>query len=348
MFRFANDTYLYLLLLIPVLVLVHYLYRYFQKRQSEKIGDLELIKKLSPSFSKKRLHIKFWIWIVAILFVILALARPQLGSKVEKASRRGVDLMICMDVSRSMLANDISPNRMERAKQALNQLVNKLENDRIGIVVFAGKSFIQLPITNDFGAAKMFIDNISTNLIGQQGTALGSAIDLALTSFDLEEQSLNTRAIIAITDGENFEDDAVASAKNAVENGVRVHAIGVGTTTGTTIPVLTRSGNIDYHRDRQGNVVVTKLDETYLQKVIAAGKGAYVRATNADMGLDKIMEEIDKMEKKDYDEVSYTDYEDIFMYFLIVAFVLLIIDQLLLARKNRFSGSIKLFKNKHI
>ncbi len=348
MFRIVNEFYLWLLILIPILIFIHYLLLFYRKKKLKSLGDHFLIEKLMPTYSGIRHNLKFWILISSLILIIFSLTRPQFGSKIDKAQRKGVDLMICFDVSRSMLAQDIQPSRIERSKQAMLKLIDELNNDRIGIVVFAGKSFIQLPITNDYGAAKMFIDRISTDIVEQQGTSIGSAIDLALSSYNLEEEAINSRAIIVITDGENFEDDAIASAQEAVKKNVKVHAIGVGTMEGSPIPILKQNGQVDYHRDGQGNVVVSKMDEPYLQKLVAPGKGIYVRATTSDMGLSKIMNEIDKMDKKEYDSVEYTDYDDAFQYFLALALFLLIFDFLILDRKNKFANSIKLFKQKHL
>lgn len=348
MFRFVNEFYLWLLILIPIMIIVHFWILKNRAKNILKLGDNALLERLMPNYSKNRFHVKFWIFIVAIALIIFSLSRPQFGSKIDKAQRKGVDLMVCFDVSRSMLAEDIQPSRIERSKQAMLKMIDQLNNDRIGIVVFAGKSFIQLPITNDYGAAKMFIDRISTDIVEQQGTSIGSAIDLALSSFNLEEESPNSRAIIVITDGENFEDDAISSAEQAIEKKVRIHAIGVGTANGSPIPVVGSNGQKDYHRDQQGNVVVSKLDEAYLQKLAATGKGIYVRASNSDMGLSKILDEIDKMDKKEYDSVEYTDYDDAFYYFLALALILLFVDGIILPRKNKFANSIKLFKHKHL
>ncbi len=348
MFRFANEFYLWFLLVIPIMYVMHRWVMVWRKKRLAKLGDSSLILSLMPSYSMNRLHLKFWLFAIAIALMIFSLSRPQFGSKVDKAQRKGVDLMVCFDVSRSMLATDIQPSRIDRSKQAMIRMVDELKNDRIGIVVLAGKSFIQLPITNDYGAAKMFIDRLSTNLIDQQGTAIGSAIELAASSFNLEEETPNSRAIIVLTDGENFEDDAIAVASEVAKNNIKVHAIGVGSPTGSPIPIVRQNGQQDFHRDQSGNVVVTKLDEPYLQKLASAGKGIYVRATTSDVGLSKILNEIDKMEKVEYDSVEYTDYDDAYYYFLALAFLLLCIDLLVLQRKNKYADSVKLFQQKHL
>lgn len=348
MFRFANEFYLWFLLVIPFMYLMHRLLKVWRRKRMESLGDSNLILNLMPSYSSNRLNLKFWLFTIAFALMIFSLSRPQFGSKVEKAQRKGVDLMVCFDVSRSMLATDIQPSRLERSKQALNRMVDELKNDRIGIIIFAGKSFIQLPITNDYGAAKMFIDRLSTNLINQQGTAIGGAIELAASSFNLEEESLNNRAIIVLTDGENFEDDPIAVASELAKKNIKVHAIGVGSPSGSPIPIVRQNHQTDFHRDRDGNVVVTKLDEAFLQKLASAGKGIYVRATTADIGLSKILNEIDKMDKVEYDSVEYTDYDDAYYYFLALAFLLLCIDLLILQRKNKYADSVKLFQQKHL
>lgn len=348
MFRFANEFYLWFLLVIPLMYVLHRIVMRGRKKRMKRLGDSALILDLMPSYSSNRLHFKFWLFTTAFALMIFSMSRPQFGSKVEKAQRKGVDLMVCFDVSRSMLATDIQPSRLERSKQALNRMVDELKNDRIGIIIFAGKSFIQLPITNDYGAAKMFIDRLSTNLINQQGTAIGGAIELAASSFNLEEESLNNRAIIVLTDGENFEDDPIAVASELAKKNIKVHAIGVGSPSGSPIPIVRQNHQTDFHRDRDGNVVVTKLDEAFLQKLASAGKGIYVRATTADIGLSKILNEIDKMDKVEYDSVEYTDYDDAYYYFLALAFLLLCIDLLILQRKNKYADSVKLFQQKHL
>ena len=348
MFRFANEYYLWFLLFIPLMYVLHRVVMVWRRKRLERLGDSSLIISLMPSYSVNRLHLKFWFYAFAVALMIFSLSRPQFGSKVDKAQRKGIDLMICFDISRSMLATDIQPSRIERSKQAMMRMIDELKNDRIGIVVFAGKSFIQLPITNDYGAAKMFIDRLSTNLIDQQGTAIGGAIELAVSSFNLEEESPNSRAIIVLTDGENFEDDAIAVASEVAKKNIKVHAIGVGSPSGAPIPVVRANGQMDFHRDQAGNVVVTKLDEPYLQKLATAGKGIYVRATNTDLGLSKILNEIDKMDKVEYDSVEYTDYDDAFYYFLGLAFLFLCIDLLVLQRKNKYADSVKLFQQKHL
>ncbi len=340
MIRLAHQYYLYGLVLIPVFIILFWLFLLWKQKALKTFGDLSVIKQLMPDISKTRPLIKFILLMLAFVFLIIGLANPQIGSKLEKATRKGVELMICLDVSNSMLAEDIKPSRLERAKFSISKLIDKLEDDRIGIVIFAGEAFTQLPITSDRSAAKMFASSISTDLIPVQGTSIGAAINLALKSFD--ENNNKNKAIIVISDGENHEDDAVNAAKAAMEKNIHVHAIGIGTPDGAPIP-LPNSSN-QYLKDNAGNTVVTKLDETALQLLAAAGNGTYVRASSAEIGLNTVFSEINKMEKKEYESKVYADYEDRFQYFIGIALVFLLIEIFVFERKSKLFARFNPFK----
>ena len=281
MIRLAHHYFLYCFILIPVFIILFLLYRTWKQKALKSFGEYNAISRLMPDISKSRPIIKFILLMLAFVFLIIGLADPQIGSKLEKAQRKGVDLMLCMDVSYSMLAEDIKPSRLERAKLAISKLVDKLEDDRIGIVIFAGEAFTQLPITSDHAAAKMFSSTIGTDLMPVQGTAIGAAINLAVKSFN--ENNLKNKAIIVLSDGENHEDDAVGAVKDAYEKGIQVSTIGLGTVEGAPIPMP--NSNNQYLKDNTGNTVVTKLDEPELQQIAAAGHGIYVKATMAETGL---------------------------------------------------------------
>ncbi len=347
MIRFEYLYMLWLLILIPILIGLFYYGRFVRKKQISKLGKVEIINKLVPTLSNFRAPFKFWLTLLALVLLILAAARPQMGSKIEKAKRKGVELMLCLDISNSMLANDIKPTRLERSKQAIIQLIKRLDNDKIGIVVFAGKSFVQLPLTDDYGAALMYVDRINTDLIYSQGTAIGSAIDLAAESFQKTKTKPRNRAIIVISDGENHEDDAMDAAKRAKANFVKVHTIGVGTPEGAPIPSVNGT-QVDYKRDADGQVVVSKLNEQMLRDIADKGDGVFIRANNSDFGLDKIFDQVAKMEKEEFESINYSDYEDQYISFILLAFVILLVEQLLNYRKSYLSKKINEFTTQKI
>ena len=340
MFRFAHTEFLYALIIIPVLIVLFALTRISRKKALERFGQKDIVDQLMPNVSKVRPVIKFIIWMIALAAIILAIAQPQFGSKLKTEKRKGVELIIALDVSNSMLAEDIQPNRLERAKRAISRLTDNLSDDKIGLIVFAGDAYTQLPITSDYASAKLFLNSVSTQIVPRQGTAIGAAINLAQNSFS--PQFNGNKAIIIITDGENHEDDAVGAATTAAESGIIVHTIGMGLPQGAPIPVE-RNGQRDYWKDKDGQVVVTKLDEQMLQQIAAAGKGVYVRANNAQVGLNTLFTEINKMEEAEMESVVYAEYEDQFQWFIGFALLLLLIDYLILERKNKYLKNIKLF-----
>jgi Ca-activated chloride channel family protein len=279
---------------------------------------------------------------LAYTMLVFGLANPQIGSKLVEGERKGIDIMVALDVSNSMLAQDIEPNRLERAKQAISKLIDKLGNDRIGMIVFAGNAYVQLPITTDHAAAKMFLSTISTNVVPTQGTAIGEAIELSEKSFDNETHS---RVIIVITDGENHEDDAVKIAEGAAEKNISVYTIGMGLPQGSPIPEIDKYGRqTGFKKDRDGNTVVTKLNEDMLQQIAAAGNGIYVRANNTQAGLSKVFEEVNKLEKTEFESKIFSDYEDRFQYFIALSILFLLFELLIFERKSKLLSKIELFK----
>ena len=326
MLIFANQQYLFLLLLVPLMPLLYALVRWLRKRRLSRIGDPALVKQLIPSWSGAKGWVRLVLFDLAFAFFVVGLARPQIGAKLQERETRGAEIMICLDVSNSMLARDYSPNRLERAKLAISRITDKLQDDRIGLIIFAGSSFVQLPITNDYVSAKMFLSSINPESVPVQGTAIGDAILTAARSFSA--QSEKSRAIIVITDGENHEDDPVEAAKQAAEMGIKVYTIGVGSLRGEPIPM-----DGDLLKDKDGNIVVTRLDESTLQKVAEVGNGAYVHAGNEEFGLNPIINDIDKLEEETFNSVVFEEYDEQYMYFFAVALVLLVLELLIGERR---------------
>lgn len=339
MFRFEEPTYLYLLLLLPFLG-AFYLYSNYRRRKAiRKFGDPVLMAQLMPDVSKYRPDVKFWLVFAAIGLFAVLLARPQFGSKLETVKRQGVEVMIALDISNSMLAQDVQPSRLEKAKRLVAQLVDKMENDKVGMIVFAGDAFTQLPITSDYISAKMFLESINPSLISKQGTAIGAAINLATRSFTPQEGV--GRAVIVITDGENHEGGAVEAAKAAAEKGIQVSVLGVGMPDGAPIPV---EGTNDFRRDRDGNVVVTRLNEQMCQEIAQAGDGIYVRVDNSNAAQKVIAQEINKMAKADVETQVYTEFNEQFQAVAWIILLLLLAEMLILERKNPLFRNIHLFK----
>lgn len=339
MFRFEEPTYLYLLILLPFLA-AFYLYSNYRRRKAIlKFGDPVLMAQLMPDVSKYRPDVKFWLVFAAIGLFAVLLARPQFGSKLETVKRQGVEVMIALDISNSMLAQDVQPSRLEKAKRLVAQLVDKMENDKVGMIVFAGDAFTQLPITSDYISAKMFLESINPSLISKQGTAIGAAINLATRSFTPQEGV--GRAVIVITDGENHEGGAVEAAKAAAEKGIQVSVLGVGMPDGAPIPV---EGTNDFRRDRDGNVVVTRLNEQMCQEIAQAGDGIYVRVDNSNAAQKVIAQEINKMAKADVETQVYTEFNEQFQAVAWIILLLLLAEMLILERKNPLFRNIHLFK----
>jgi Ca-activated chloride channel family protein len=319
MFRFSNPEFLYLLLIIPALLVVYVLTYFNRKRRIATFGNIEIIKQL--------------------------IAGPQFGSRLTEVNRKGIELIIALDVSNSMMAQDIRPNRLERAKMAITQLVDRLTNDRIGLIVFAGDAYVQLPVTSDYVSAKMFLSSISPGIVPKQGTAIGAAINLAASSFSPQEKT--KKVLIIISDGENHEDNPVDMASVAAQKGIVIHTIGIGSPQGAPVPVASARGNSDFLKDKDGQVVVTRLDEEALSKIAVAGGGKYVRATNTQLGLMPLFDDINRMERAEFKEKVYADFDDQFQYLFALALIVIIIDFFILERKNRWLERINLFERKN-
>jgi Ca-activated chloride channel homolog len=344
--KFERPEMLYLLLLIPVIIAAFMIANYLKKRSLKRFAEPQMLRLLMPLQSATRPWIKILIFIFGYTSLIVALANPQTGSRMEEVKREGIDIFIALDVSNSMLAEDIAPNRLERSKQAVNRLIDKLTGDRIGIIVFAGKAYIQLPVTTDYAAARLFLSTINTDIVPSQGTAIADAIQMALSSFDVSERN---KAIIIISDGEDHEVDAVKAAQQAAEAGVFVYTIGMGLADGAPIPVYNQFGKqTGFRKDNNNNTIITKLNESLMQQIAAAGNGTYVRASNIRSGLETIFNEINSIAKSEIDAKIFTDYENRFQLFIGIAIFLLLAENLLAWRKSKWESKINLFEKKQI
>jgi len=307
-----------------------------------RYGENNLIRILAPDLSVAKPIVKFILLVAAISAVIMALTDLQSGSKIEKVKRKGIDLMICLDVSNSMLAQDIRPYRLERAKQAISKLIDKLEGDRIGLIVFAGKAYTQLPITTDYAAAKLFVSTVNPGMVPTQGTAIGEAIKLAVSSFG---ETKHNKAIILITDGEDHEGQVLEQAEAASKAGIILYAIGMGLPEGAPIPVFEGDIQTGYKKDGDGNTIMTKLDETTLKQIANVGGGMYVRASNSDAGLGTVFDDLEKIEKSDIESKQFSDFESRFQYFAAIALLILVLDLFVFERKTGWIKNIKLFRD---
>ena len=319
-----------MLLTVPVFIAAYIAYGYRKRRQLKEFGDAELMEQLMPNASRVRPTVKFSILMVALTLLIFAAARPQFGQSEHTEKRQGIEAIVALDISNSMLAEDVAPNRLDRAKQMLSKLMDNMVNDKVGLVVFAGDAFVQLPITCDYVSAKMFLNTIKPDLIKTQGTAIGQALTTSIRCFG--EQSDASRAIILITDGENHEDDAVAVAQRAKEAGIRVLVVGIGKPEGSPIPM---PGTNNFRKDREGNVVVSRLNEDMCREIAQAGGGIYVRCDNTNTATKVIQKELDTLATQEIETQVFTDYNEQFQSFALIALLLLVIDFFIFNRKNK-------------
>jgi len=342
MIRFAHQEYLVLLGLLPVFAIAFFIARRARKNALRRFGTPELLATLMPAIGKYKPLTKLSLVSLAYLFVVLGIANPQIGTKMEEVKREGVDIMIALDVSNSMRAEDLRPNRLENAKQDIARMIEKLQNDRIGLIVFGGESYLLLPLTTDYSAARLLLSTVDMDMVPVQGTAIGSAIRLAMKSF--AEGEKKHKVIIVITDGENHEDDAVSAAKDAAHEGAVIHTIGMGSPDGSPIPVYQNNVQTGFRKDGSGNTVVTKLDEQGLVQIAEAGNGRYQRASNQQNEFDAILTDIQSMEKKEFGAKIFTEYEDRFQYCLAIGLVFLIGEFFVSERKNRWIAKLNLFR----
>lgn len=341
MIKFAHNEYLILLVSILLFTALFWLYRLWYRKVGKRFGDKKVISNLMPEASSSKSLFKFILIIVATFFFVIGIIDPQIGSKLENVKREGIDLYLVLDVSNSMLAEDIKPNRLERSKLAISTLVDNLQGDRVGIIIFAGNAYKQLPLTTDYSAAKLFLSAVDTKIVPTQGTAIGEAIDMATLSFGDTEHN---KAIIVITDGENHEDDAIDAATKAYELGINVFTIGMGLPEGAPIPIYNSYGTqTGFKKDKNNTTVITKLNEDMLRQIAAAGGGAYARANNASTGLKRIFEDINAIDKKEIETRQFTDYEDRFQIFLAITILFLIIELMVADRKTRWISKFDFF-----
>ena len=341
MFRFAYPEYLYALFVLPIILILFLLMVGWKKRARRKLGEQVLIDRLAEGHSSSKPVLKLIVSLTSLALIIIACANPQIGTRLEEVKREGVDIIIALDVSNSMKAEDIRPNRLERSKQAISRLLDGLDNDRIGLIVFAGQAFVQLPITSDYAAAKLFLQSIETDIIPTQGTCIGCAIDLAETSFTGNDNK--HKALIIITDGENHEEDAVDAAKKANELGIVIHTIGMGSVDGAPIPIFRNGVQVDFQKDHDGKTIITKLETLTLERIAAEGKGIFIQASNNDDGLNAIFNQINKMEKKSFGTKQFTSFEDRFQYFLAAGLLLLLVEYSITGRKSKIIQKLDLF-----
>lgn len=338
MFRFENPAFLYLLIIIPVFILIRLLGIRKRKRKLKKFGDIELVKQLMPDVSYSRRALKFWLMMAALALIIVMLARPQMGTKISQEKRSGIEVIISLDISNSMRAEDVVPSRLDKSKMLIENMVDNFTNDKVGLVVFAGDAFIQLPITSDYVSAKMFLQNVDPSLIATQGTDLAGAIDLSSKSFT--QQDKVGRAILIITDGEDHEGGAIEAAKKARKNGIRVFVLGVGSPKGSPVP----DGNGGYMKDNAGQEVMSALNEDMCKQIAEAGGGAYIHVDNTSLAQRQLNDELTRLQKGDLSSVIYSEYDEQFQAVGILVLLLLVIETLILERKNPLLGKIKLFK----
>lgn len=331
---------LWWLIAVPVFVIGYVVSTKRKQRQLQEFGDKELMAQLMPDASKSRPIWKFCLLIVAFVLLIVAAARPQYGQKENTVKRQGIEVMVALDISNSMLAEDVAPNRLDRAKQMLSKMIDNMVDDKVGLVVFAGEAFTQLPITCDYVSAKMFLNTITPNLIQTQGTAIGTALQTAISSFGSLESEAG-RAIVLITDGENHEDDAIAAAKQAHELGMQVFVIGIGKPEGAPIP---KPGTNDYFKDRSGQVVVSKLNEEMCQQIAEAGSGVYVRCDNTNTAMRALQQELDRIATTELETTVYADYNEQYQSFALIALLLLMIEFFIMSRQNHRLTRMDLFK----
>ena len=341
MFRFETPEYLYLLLLLPIFALAHYMWTYRKRRNLRRYGDPELLKPLMKDVSPLRTELKFWFLQLSIMFLVIALARPQYGTRVDTRKRSGIEAIIAMDISNSMLAEDVRPNRLEKAKMMVSNLVDNMTDDKIGLIVYAGQAYVQLPITSDYVSAKMFLQTISPSMIEMQGTDIAAAINLASRSFTSNEGV--SRAIFVITDGEDNEGGAVEAAKAAAEKGMHVYVLGVGEPAGAPIPM---PGTGKYITDNEGNTVISHLNEDMCREIANAGNGNYIYVDNSSSAQGKLDKYVDKLGRVEMESSIFSEYDEQFQSFLLMSMLFLLLDVLLMERKNHILQRFTFFTRK--
>ncbi len=343
MFIIEKPQLLYLLLLLIPFAAAFYLNMYCKRKKLNGMGRYPLLKQQIPEYSTGKQHLKFALLMATYTLSVFCLANPQLGTSVKKAERKGVDVMVALDISNSMNSNDIQPSRLMRAKQAVIRILDKMESDRIGLVIFAGDAYLQLPLTTDYGAAKLFISNIQTSDLSRQGTAIGKAIELCAQNFDPKYENAHNKAIIVISDGENHEDDAVGAAHDAAKRGIVVSTVGMGSPQGAPIPEYRNGQVVSYKRDADGNIVITRMNRSMMEEIAKAGKGFYVEANNISSGVETVFEKLSELDKVSFEAQNISDYETRYQYFLALALLLLLTEIFLFEKQNRWLNRKRIF-----
>lgn len=339
MFRFGNPVYLWLYLLMPFLLSLHIWFNIRKRRDLESIGDLQTLKKMMPELSMKRFHLKFWLMFVALSIGIFIVARPQFGTKAETVEKEGIELVIAVDVSNSMLAEDVTPNRLGRAKQILSRLVDVRQNDKVALIVFAGEAYIQMPLTHDTQSAKIFLNSIDPTLVPIQGTAIGEAISLGINSFSSDSET--SRAMVIITDGEDHEGNAIGMAAEAAKAGIQINLIGIGSPDGAPIPSVEYGSN--FMTDNEGKVVVSRLNEEMSMEIAKSGGGLYVRADNSNSAIRAIVVALDELETITSTTLHYSEYDEKFPIFAWMLLLLLILEVVIFEKKNPLFRNVRIF-----
>jgi Ca-activated chloride channel homolog len=344
MYQIEEPTYFYYLAIIPVIVVLFLLVLWWKKRTQKQFSDRKLIQKLSPEKSTFKSFLKLIVFCFALFFLIISLVNPKMGTKLETVKREGVDIVFALDVSKSMVAEDIAPNRLEKAKQIITKVIENLGSDRIGIIIYAGSSYPLLPITTDYAAAKMFLQNANTEMVSNQGTAINDAIERALSYYDNDEQT--NRFLVIVSDGEDHEENTLELAKEAAEKGIKIYTVGIGTAKGGPIPIRDNGRVVAYKKNNEGTVVVTQLNEQILRDLAATGNGKYINGNNTLETIEIIQEVLEKAEKNEFETKQFSDYEDQFQWFVGIGLLLLIIDVTLLEKKTKWIQKLNLFNEK--
>ncbi|MDE6694742.1 MAG: VWA domain-containing protein, partial [Bacteroidales bacterium] len=343
MFIFENPNILWLLLLLLPFTALFYYNLYRKKKNLSRLGAQAALMKQVPDYSKGKPHLKFFMLMTVYALLVVALANPQLGTSVRKVERKGIDVMIALDISNSMNSNDIQPSRLMRAKQAVIRILDKMESDRIGLVVFAGDAVLQLPLTTDYSAAKLFIGNVQTSDLSRQGTSIGKAIRLCAENFDPKYEKDKNKAIIVISDGENHEDDAVGEAAAAAKKGIVVSTVGMGSPQGAPIPEYRNGKIVSYKKDRDGQVVITRMNRAMMQDIAKAGDGFFVEANNISSGVETVFDKLSRLDKVTFDSQNISDYETRYGYFVALALLLLLLEIFLFEKRNKVLNRARLF-----
>lgn len=345
MIQFDEKIYFYLLAIIPVMVLTFFFLQIWKRKTQKRFADSNLLKRLAPNKSSFKSTIKLVFLLAGLAFLVLGLVNPKIGTKLETVKREGVDIVFAIDVSKSMLAEDIAPNRLEKAKRIVSEIINQLASDRIGIIAYAGQAYPQLPITTDYGAAKMFLQSMNTDMLSSQGTAINAAIDLASTYYDDSQQT--NRVLFIVSDGEDHsENSTIDAVEKATQNGIRVYTIGVGKAKGAPIPIKKNGIVESLKKDNQGEVVITKLNENILTEIADRGNGNYIDGSNTENAVEFIKEELNRMDKTEFEAKQFAEYKDQFQWFLAAGFLFLFLDIFVLDRKTQWLKKLNLF-NEH-